>query len=59
MKKILFITAIIAVVITGAYFLLSNVDQKIENGNDDVINVMVSILPQINFVEKSAVIKCR
>ncbi len=52
MKKILFITAIIAVVITGAYFLLSNVDQKIENGNDDVINVMVSILPQINFVEK-------
>lgn len=52
MKKIFFITAILAAVVTGTYFLLANIDQETRKENDDVIDIMVSILPQINFVEK-------
>ncbi len=51
MKKTLFITVIVVLIVTGAYLLL-NTDKKTENEKDRAISVMVSILPQVDFVER-------
>ena len=52
MKKNLFISMIIVVVVVGVYFLLSSIDRGNKKKDDDITNVMVSILPQVDFVER-------
>jgi zinc transport system substrate-binding protein len=54
MKKNLLVGLVIVILVAvSAYFLL-NTDKKTENANnkEDKINVMVSILPQVDFVER-------
>lgn len=52
MKKILFVSAVIAIIAVGVSALSTISKRKAQQKDNEPINIMVSILPQIKFVER-------
>ncbi len=52
MKKLFFIAGILVFIVLGVYLLLNYTDKKTDKESTISINVMVSILPQVEFVDR-------